>query len=66
MAKAIFITGASRGLGRVWTEAFLKRGDQVVAAVRNPDSLNELAQKFPSSLLVLQLDLPIRWPALMQ
>ncbi|MHA4810953.1 SDR family NAD(P)-dependent oxidoreductase [Flavitalea flava] len=60
MAKTIFITGASRGLGRIWTEAFLKRGDQVVAAVRNPDSLDQLANEYPSNLLVLQLDVTDR------
>jgi NAD(P)-dependent dehydrogenase (short-subunit alcohol dehydrogenase family) len=56
MKKTIFITGASRGLGRIWTEAFLKRGDNVVAAVRNTDSLKELVAKFPENLLVLPLD----------
>ncbi|SFD85983.1 NADP-dependent 3-hydroxy acid dehydrogenase YdfG [Chitinophaga sp. CF118] len=56
MAKTIFITGASRGLGRIWAEAFLKRGDQVVVAVRNPDTLNELANQYSSSLLVIKLD----------
>jgi NAD(P)-dependent dehydrogenase (short-subunit alcohol dehydrogenase family) len=56
MAKTVFITGASRGLGRIWTEAFLKRGDRVVATVRNPGSLNELVNKYPSNLLVQELD----------
>ncbi|BAV04728.1 NADP-dependent 3-hydroxy acid dehydrogenase YdfG [Filimonas lacunae] len=56
MAKTIFITGASRGFGRIWAEAFLKRGDNVVATVRNPDALTELAKEFASNLLVLKLD----------
>lgn len=56
MKKTIFITGASRGLGRIWTETFLKRGDNVVATVRNTDSLKELAAEFPENLLVLPLD----------
>jgi NAD(P)-dependent dehydrogenase (short-subunit alcohol dehydrogenase family) len=56
MAKTIFITGASRGFGRIWTEAFLQRGDNVVAAVRNPETLAELTKEFPSNLLVLKLD----------
>ena len=56
MAKTIFITGASRGFGRIWAEAFLKRGDNVVAAVRNPETLTELRKAFSSNLLVLQLD----------
>ncbi|MDR7210216.1 SDR family NAD(P)-dependent oxidoreductase [Flavobacterium piscis] len=56
MAKTIFITGASRGFGRIWTEAFLKRGDNVVATVRNLDVLTALSKEFPSNLLVLKLD----------
>lgn len=56
MAKTIFITGASRGFGRIWTEAFLKRGDNVVATVRNLDALLDLSKEFPSNLLVLKLD----------
>ncbi|MCE7042697.1 SDR family NAD(P)-dependent oxidoreductase [Dyadobacter sp. CY312] len=56
MTKTIFITGASRGFGRIWAEAFLQRGDNVVAAVRKPETLTELAQEFPVNLLVLKLD----------
>jgi short-subunit dehydrogenase len=56
MKKTIFITGASRGLGKIWLEAFLKRGDNVAAAVRNTDSLKELEAEFPENLLVLPLD----------
>jgi short-subunit dehydrogenase len=56
MKKTIFITGASRGFGKIWTEAFLKRGDNVVATVRNTDSLKELHAEFPKNLLVLPLD----------
>ncbi len=29
MQKTWFITGASRGFGRIWAEAALKRGDRV-------------------------------------
>ena len=60
MQKTIFITGASRGFGRIWTEAFLKRGDNVVAAVRNPEVLKELAEEYSSNLLVLKLDVTDR------
>lgn len=56
MKKTIFITGASRGLGKIWAEAFLKRGDQVVVAVRNPGALTELSNKYASTLLALKLD----------
>lgn len=41
MAKTIFITVASRGFGRIWTEAFLKHGDNVVATVRKPETLSQ-------------------------
>ncbi|HEY9048892.1 MAG TPA: SDR family NAD(P)-dependent oxidoreductase [Ohtaekwangia sp.] len=56
MAKTIFITGASRGFGRIWAEAFLKRGDKVVATARNTDTLKELSQKYGNAILTLPLD----------
>lgn len=31
MSKVWFITGTSKGFGRVWAEAALERGDKVVA-----------------------------------
>ena len=33
-----FVTGASRGLGRALVDAVVERGDQAVAAVRDPES----------------------------
>lgn len=33
--KVWFITGSSRGFGKIWTEAALKRGDKVAATARN-------------------------------
>jgi NAD(P)-dependent dehydrogenase (short-subunit alcohol dehydrogenase family) len=56
MAKTIFITGASRGFGRIWTEAFLKRGDKVVATARNTSTFTDLKKQYGDSLLVIQLD----------
>lgn len=56
MAKIIFITGASRGFGKIWAEAFLKRGDKVVATVRNLDTLNDLVTKYGDAILPIQLD----------
>lgn len=56
MAKTIFITGASRGFGKIWAAAFLKRGDKVVATARNLESLNDLVQEYGDSLLTIQLD----------
>jgi NAD(P)-dependent dehydrogenase (short-subunit alcohol dehydrogenase family) len=56
MSKTIFITGASRGFGKIWAEAFLKRGDKVVATARDISSLKELVKEFGSSILPIQLD----------
>jgi short-subunit dehydrogenase len=56
MAKTIFITGASRGFGKIWAAALLKRGDNVVATARNLDSLSDLTKEYGDSLLTIQLD----------
>jgi NAD(P)-dependent dehydrogenase (short-subunit alcohol dehydrogenase family) len=55
-SKVWFITGASKGFGRVWTEAALARGDRVAASARNIASLDELAARYPQALLALRLD----------
>ncbi|OKS88045.1 SDR family NAD(P)-dependent oxidoreductase [Mucilaginibacter polytrichastri] len=60
MSKIIFITGASRGLGKIWAEAFLDRGDKVVATSRNIDCLNELVDRYGSSVLPLTLQVTDR------
>ncbi|HWB24288.1 MAG TPA: SDR family NAD(P)-dependent oxidoreductase [Chitinophagaceae bacterium] len=60
MAKTIFITGASRGFGRIWAEAFLKRGDKVAAAVRNLQSIKPLVEEYGDAVLPLQLDVTNR------
>src|ERR1700761_5398953 len=60
MAKTIFITGASRGFGKLWAEAFLKRGDKVAATARNLDTLADLKKQYPNSLLPIQLDVTNR------
>ncbi|WP_158938416.1 SDR family NAD(P)-dependent oxidoreductase [Burkholderia sp. S171] len=59
-SKVWFVTGASRGFGRVWTEAALKRGDKVAAAVRNPSALDELVKTYGDSILVMPLDVTDR------
>lgn len=56
MAKTIFITGASRGLGKLWAEALLQRGDKVVATARNLTALDDLVAKYGDNILPLQLD----------
>jgi NADP-dependent 3-hydroxy acid dehydrogenase YdfG len=54
--KVWFITGASRGFGRVWTEAALKRGDKVVATARTLASISDLKDKYGERVLTLELD----------
>lgn len=54
--KTWFITGSSRGFGRIWTEAALERGDRVAATARNPESLADLTKRFGDAVLPLALD----------
>jgi NAD(P)-dependent dehydrogenase (short-subunit alcohol dehydrogenase family) len=61
--KVWFITGSSRGFGRVWAEAALKRGDKVVATARNPAVLQPLVAAYGPSVLPLALDVTDRTAA---
>ena len=54
--KVWFITGSSRGFGRIWAEAALKRGDRVAATARNINSLADLKEKYGANVLTLELD----------
>lgn len=54
--KVWFITGASRGFGRVWADAALKRGDKVAATARNLASIADLQEKYGENVLTLELD----------
>ena len=54
--KIWFITGSSRGFGRVWTEAALKRGDKVAATARNLSSIADFKEKYGDNVLTLELD----------
>jgi NAD(P)-dependent dehydrogenase (short-subunit alcohol dehydrogenase family) len=54
--KVWFITGSSRGFGRVWAEAALKRGDKVAATARQLASINDLKEKYGANVLILELD----------
>ena len=54
--KVWFITGASRGFGRVWAEAALKRGDRVAATARKLESIAGLKEKYGENVLTLELD----------
>ena len=56
MSKVWLITGASRGLGRAFTEEALKAGHRVLATARNSEDLVYLAAKFGESVHTVPLD----------
>ncbi|WP_116248028.1 SDR family NAD(P)-dependent oxidoreductase [Nocardiopsis sp. FIRDI 009] len=55
-AQTWIITGASRGFGRALAESALAAGDHVVAAVRRPESVADLAAEYPDRCLVAGFD----------
>ncbi len=58
--KIWFITGASRGFGRIWAEGALARDDKVVATARSVESLSGLAETYGDAVLPLALDVTKR------
>ena len=56
MSKIWFITGTSKGFGRIWAQAALERGDQVVATARSVESLRDLSAQYGANVLTLALD----------
>jgi NAD(P)-dependent dehydrogenase (short-subunit alcohol dehydrogenase family) len=56
MSKVWLITGASRGLGRAFTEGVLKAGHRVVATSRNSEQLADVASRFGKSVRTVSLD----------
>ncbi len=56
MKKIWFITGASRGFGRIWAEAALKRGDKVTATARKLEDIADLKEHFGDAAFPLALD----------
>jgi NAD(P)-dependent dehydrogenase (short-subunit alcohol dehydrogenase family) len=58
--KTWFITGTSRGFGRIWAEAALKRGDRVAATARRVESLESLRDTYGDAVLPLGLDVTDR------
>ncbi|SDQ82815.1 NADP-dependent 3-hydroxy acid dehydrogenase YdfG [Chryseobacterium soldanellicola] len=56
MSKIVFITGASKGFGKLWAEALLQRGDKVAATARNIYALEDLKAKYGDNILPLALD----------
>jgi len=59
-SRVWFVTGASRGLGKAYTEAALAAGDRVVGVARNVEPLAHLAAQYPGRLLCLPLDVADR------
>jgi len=58
--KVWFVSGSSRGFGRIWTEAALKRGDKVAASARDPKALKALVDTYGDAVLPLKLDVTNR------
>jgi NAD(P)-dependent dehydrogenase (short-subunit alcohol dehydrogenase family) len=56
VSKVWFITGASKGFGRVWTEAALARGDRVAATARDVNTLAPLVERYGDQVAAIALD----------
>src|ERR1700722_15679722 len=54
--KVWFITGTSKGFGRVWAEAALARGDRVAATARDVKTLAPLVETYGSQVAAMTLD----------
>ena len=56
--KTIFITGANRGMGKVFVETFIKKGaSKVYAAVRKVETAEPLVEKYGSQVVPIYIDL---------
>jgi NAD(P)-dependent dehydrogenase (short-subunit alcohol dehydrogenase family) len=60
VTKTWFITGASKGFGREWSEAALERGDRVAATARDLSTLDPLVDAYGDAFLPLALDVTDR------
>ncbi|TQN42377.1 short-subunit dehydrogenase [Blastococcus colisei] len=58
--KAWLVTGASRGLGRAFTEAALDRGDLVAGVARDVAPLSDLVDRYDGAFLPVRLDVTAR------
>ena len=54
--KVVFITGAARGIGKFFAEAFAKEGCRVVIADINIDQANSTAQQIGPNALAIEMD----------
>jgi len=55
-SKVWFITGTSKGFGRVWAEAALARGDRVAATARDVTTLAPLVERYGDQVAAIALD----------
>jgi NAD(P)-dependent dehydrogenase (short-subunit alcohol dehydrogenase family) len=55
-SKVWFITGTSKGFGRIWAEAALARGDRVAATARDANTLAPLVERYGDRVAVIALD----------
>ncbi len=56
MSKVWFITGTSKGFGRVWAEVALARGDRVAATARDVKTLSALVERYGDHVAAITLD----------
>jgi len=54
--KVWFITGTSKGFGRVWAEAALARGDRVAATARDVRAVAPLLKRYGDQVATIALD----------
>ena len=55
-SKVWFITGTSKGFGRIWAEAALARGDRVAATARDIKTLQPLVERYGDLAAPIALD----------
>jgi NAD(P)-dependent dehydrogenase (short-subunit alcohol dehydrogenase family) len=58
--KVWFITGTSKGFGRVWAEAALARGDRVAATARDVRTLAPIVERYGDRVAAMKLDVTDR------
>ena len=58
--KTWFITGTSRGFGREWALAALRRGDRVAGTTRDTGTMDDLVAQFGDAVLAIELDVTDR------
>jgi len=55
-SKVWFITGTSKGFGRIWAQAALARGDRVAATARDVKTLQPLVDRYGELVAAIALD----------